>query len=110
MHRTRSGVLGVSRKKSGRWRSTDPAAPTTARNPRSDMTKHDFARTPPANRHQIADPAADDEPGGAEQASKEAIGIEDRAGKEPVSILEGHHLATVQMSSQDEVVADMARP
>ena len=49
------------------------------------MAQHDFSRTPPANRHEIADPAADHQPCRTTLMTQEAIRVEDRPRKQAVS-------------------------
>ena len=75
---------------------------------RSDVAQHDLARTPPANRDEVTHPAADHEPCRITAMTQEAVGVENRTGKQAVSILAGDDLAAVQVSGQDEVVAGMA--
>ena len=118
MHRTRNGVLGAAQKKSGRPRRKQADRHQAGRIVRgarvtrvrswSDMAQHDFPRTPPANRHEIADPAADHQPCRTTVMTQEAIRVEDRPRKQAVSILAGHQLAAMQVPGQDEVVAGIA--
>ena len=75
---------------------------------RSDMAQHDFSRTPPADRQEIADAAADHQPCRTTLMTQEAIRVEERARKQAVSILAGDQLAAMQMPGQDEVIAGVA--
>src|SRR4030095_1263319 len=110
MHSTRSGVLGVSRKNSGRWRSADPSATSDGRTgPRLDMAEHDFAGTPPSNRDEIADAATDDQARRFGSMDRVAVGIEERAWKQAGAILERDHLTTVQVAGEDEIEAGIPR-
>jgi len=90
MHKTRSGVLGAERNKSGRPRSRRVTETTL-----SDMAQHNFAGTPPANRHEIADAAADHQTCRATVMSQEAVRVKDRSGKQAAPVLAGDHLAAV---------------
>src|SRR4029453_4570571 len=105
--RTRSGVFGVARKKSGRWRSRAPLAITLAR--QLDMAEHDLTRTPPADRHEIADAAADDQSGRTEVVSQETVRIEDGPRKQSISVRPGDHLAAVQVAGQHQVISGKSR-
>ena len=72
------------------------------------MTQHDFPRTAPANRHEIAHTTADHEPCLTGLVTQEAIRIEDGPGIQAVSLLPGDQLAAMQMPGEDEVVAGTA--
>jgi hypothetical protein len=72
------------------------------------MAQHNFAGAPPADRHEIADPAADDQPCRTGAVTQETVRVEDCSGKQAVSILTGNELAAMQVPGQDEVVAGMA--
>ena len=49
------------------------------------MAQHNFSRTPPANRQEITDPAADHQPCRTTLMTQEAIRVEDRPRKQAVS-------------------------
>ena len=82
MARTRKGVLGEARKKSGTPLKKHASDRRVARSPirsRSDMTEHNFPRTLPANRHEITDAAADHEAGRVMAMTEDAVTIEKRS-------------------------------
>src|SRR5688572_17312568 len=119
MHRTRNGVFGAAQKNSGRARIRQVIDTRLARigpcrlfwrrvRPRSDMAQHNFSRTPPANRHEITDPAADHQTCRTTAMTQEAIPVEECPRKQAVPVLAGDQLAAMQVPGQDEVVAGMA--
>ena len=73
------------------------------------MAQHNFSRTFPANRQQIADPPADHEPARAALMAQETVWIEERAWKDAVPIFADHELEAVQMSGQHEIVTKLVR-
>lgn len=93
MARTRKGVLGEARKKSGRLLRKHPSDRKLARSPirfRSDMAQDYFPGTPPANRYEIADPAADDQPGRFLAMTEDAVPIEERSRQQATTPLARH--------------------
>lgn len=72
------------------------------------MAQHHFTRTPPANRQKIADAPAYDQVARARAMVQEAVRIEDRPGKQPISIMPCHQLAPVQVSGENQVEAGVA--
>ena len=83
MARTRNGVLGEARKKSGTLLRKHPSDRKLARSPirfLSDMAQDDFPGTPPANRDEIADPAADDQSDRVVAMTEDAVPIEECSG------------------------------
>src|SRR5262245_52198277 len=109
MARTRKGVLGAERNRSGKPRRAHRVAARHDRRRRSDMAEHDFSRTPPAYRHEIADSAADDQQGRARAMTETAIPVEERRRKQTLPKLAGHQLPPMQMSRQNEVKACMTK-
>ena len=75
---------------------------------RSDVAQHNFARTPPANRQEIAHAAADHESRRPTLMTQEAIRVEKSTREKTVSILAHDDLAAVEVSGQDQVIAAIA--
>ena len=75
----------------------------------SDVAQNNFARTPPANRHQIADAAAHDQTRCAELMAQVVVRVKNCSGKQAVAELERNELAAMQVSGENEVIADASR-
>ena len=84
------------------------AEPGNERHP-SYMTQNNLPRTPPADRHEIADAATDNQPRRSLLMAEITIGIEDCSGIKTVSILKRHRLATMQVPRQNEVKRPLSR-
>ncbi len=128
MHKTRNGVLGLAENK-----SVSPPHQTSARHQyggdsgiqclpfcangqnvhrsalldvlNSHMAQNNFPRTPPADRHQIANATAHHQPCRSILMAEITIGVENRPGKQPVSIFESNHLTAMKMPGQNQVIA-----
>src|SRR5215203_357278 len=106
--RTRNGVFGAAKKKRGKLRKKHPAAARLARSGRSDMAQHHFSRTAPANRHEITDAAAHDQPCQAAMMTEEAMPVQESAREQAVAIFPGDQLAAMQVPGENKVIARTA--
>src|SRR5262245_59971047 len=73
------------------------------------MTQDNLPRTTPADRHEIAHAATDHQPCRPRLMAQITVRVETRSGKQAIAILEDNHLATVEVPSQDQVIAEPPR-
>ena len=74
----------------------------------SHITQHNFARAPPTNWHEITDASTDDQPCRSALMGQITIRIENRSGKQAISVFKRDQLTTMKMPGENQIIAIMS--